>query len=140
MTTTSAPHRPAARTAPTLLRTALGHVLRRRRSALGLRIADVAARANLSVAYVSEVERGRKEPSSEVVAALCDALDLSLSGVLRDVGDRLESEQAERERRERRTLRLTSAGRHLYVVGRDEPGVVVGPATRSGYDAELLAA
>jgi transcriptional regulator with XRE-family HTH domain len=140
MTTTSAPHRTATRTAPTLLRTALGHVLRRRRSALGLRIADVAARANLSVAYVSEVERGRKEPSSEVVAALCDALDLSLSGVLRDVGDQLESEQAERERRERRTLRLSSAGRHLHVVGRDEPGVVVRPATRSGYDAELLAA
>jgi transcriptional regulator with XRE-family HTH domain len=122
-----------ATSAPTLLRTALGAVLRRRRAALGLRIADVATRANLSVAYVSEVERGRKEPSSEVVAALCEALDVSLSGVLRHVGDRLEHEQVERERHERRVLRLESAGRHLRVVGADDHG-------RGGYDAQLLAA
>ncbi|WP_245859292.1 helix-turn-helix domain-containing protein [Luteimicrobium subarcticum] len=77
-------------TAPPLLRDALGAELRRRRDDLGLRLVDVAERARLSVAYVSEVERGRKEPSSEVVVALCDALDAPLSAVLRDVVHRLE--------------------------------------------------
>ncbi|HEY0119319.1 MAG TPA: helix-turn-helix transcriptional regulator [Cellulomonas sp.] len=72
-----------------LLRTALGASLRRLRDARGLRLVDVAERARLSVAYVSEVERGRKEASSEVVAALCDALDVPLTAVLRETGDRL---------------------------------------------------
>ncbi len=91
-----APVRPATRptTVPTLLRTALGASLRRRRDEQGLRIVDVAERARLSVAYVSEVERGRKEPSSEVVAALCRALDASLAEVLREVVEALEREAA----------------------------------------------
>jgi transcriptional regulator with XRE-family HTH domain len=136
MTTTTTPHR-----SPTpLLRAAMGRILRSRRTSLGLRIADVAARANLSIAYVSEVERGRKEPSSEVVAALCEALDVSLSGVLRAVGDRLEREQAERERHARRTLRLASSGRHLHVVGSDDPQPVPQRAPSRGYDAQLRAA
>ncbi|GAA4839458.1 hypothetical protein GCM10023221_16320 [Luteimicrobium xylanilyticum] len=88
------PVRPLRAPAPTLLRAALGASLRRRRDERGLRIVDVAERANLSVAYVSEVERGRKEPSSEVVSALCDALDARLADVLREVVDALEREAA----------------------------------------------
>jgi transcriptional regulator with XRE-family HTH domain len=88
------PVRPLTATTPTLLRTALGASLRRRRDEQGLRIVDVAERANLSVAYVSEVERGRKEPSSEVVSAMCDALGAPLAEVLREVVDTLEREAA----------------------------------------------
>ncbi len=92
--TRPAPVRPPTTPTPTLLRIALGASLRRRRDEQGLRIVDVAKRASLSVAYVSEVERGRKEPSSEVVSALCGALGTSLADVLREVVEKLEREAA----------------------------------------------
>jgi len=58
-----------------LLREVYGLLLRRRRQAAGRTLADVAAAAGVSMAYLSEVERGLKEPSSEVLAAICLALD-----------------------------------------------------------------
>ncbi|HWK93434.1 MAG TPA: helix-turn-helix transcriptional regulator [Luteimicrobium sp.] len=126
MTTRSrhlSPVRPPT-TVPTLLRTALGASLRRRRDEQGLRIVDVAERARLSVAYVSEVERGRKEPSSEVVSALCGALGASLAEVLREVVDVLEREAARArlaELRDRAGLGApTGAARVLDLTGRGE--------------------
>lgn len=71
---------------PPLLRIMLGGVLRRTRLAQRRTLADVAGAARVSVPYLSELERGRKEPSSEVLAALCGALDLGLADLLAEAG------------------------------------------------------
>jgi transcriptional regulator with XRE-family HTH domain len=68
-----------------LLRTLAGDVLRRRRIAQRRTLADVARAARVSVPYLSEVERGRKEASSEVLAAVCEALGLDLADFLTEV-------------------------------------------------------
>ena len=62
-----------------LLRRALGNELRRRRLARQERLEDTANRAGISPQYLSEIERGRKEPSSEMIAALAGALDTTLA-------------------------------------------------------------
>jgi transcriptional regulator with XRE-family HTH domain len=67
-----------------LLRYALGEVLRRRRLLLGKTLRDVAAESRVSLPYLSEIERGRKEPSSEILAAVCGVLRLDLSALLVD--------------------------------------------------------
>ena len=69
-----------------LLRTIVGDVLRRTRREQGRTLADVACSARVSMPYLSELERGRKEASSEILAALCDALGLELSELLALVG------------------------------------------------------
>ena len=68
-----------------LFRRLLGDVLRRHRQRQGRTLRDVAAAARISLGYLSEVERGRKEASSELLAALCEALNISLADVLREV-------------------------------------------------------
>jgi transcriptional regulator with XRE-family HTH domain len=68
-----------------LLRGLIGMVLRRIRLAQNRTLRDVAESARVSVPYLSEVERGRKEPSSELLAAICSALDLELSDLLSEV-------------------------------------------------------
>jgi transcriptional regulator with XRE-family HTH domain len=74
-----------------LLRTMLGDVLRRTRQEQGRTLADVARAARVSMPYLSEVERGRKEASSEVLAAICESLGIDLSdllaGVWRDLAE-----------------------------------------------------
>ncbi len=72
-----------------LLRTMLGDVLRRTRLEQGRTLADVARAARVSMPYLSEVERGRKEASSEVLAAICDALRLELAELLAATGQEL---------------------------------------------------
>lgn len=72
-----------------LLRRLVGDVLRRHRLAQARTLREVSAAAQVSLGYLSEVERGRKEPSSELLAAICAALDVSLSDVLREVSDDL---------------------------------------------------
>ena len=69
-----------------LLRTMLGDVLRRTRLDQGRTLADVARTARVSMPYLSEVERGRKEASSEVLAAICDALYIDLADLLAATG------------------------------------------------------
>jgi len=69
-----------------LLRKMLGDVLRRIRREQGRTLADVARAAKVSMPYLSEVERGRKEASSEVLVAICDALHIELSDLLVEVG------------------------------------------------------
>ena len=69
---------PAPATPEPLWREAVGTELRQERRTRGERIADVAARAGVSPQYLSEVERGRKDPSSEVLSALAGALGLSV--------------------------------------------------------------
>ena len=77
-----------------LLRTTIGEVLRRTRRAQGRTLADVSRSARVSVPYLSELERGRKEASSEVLAAICDALRIDLSELLAGVGRELAGERA----------------------------------------------
>jgi transcriptional regulator with XRE-family HTH domain len=69
-----------------LLRTMVGDVLRRTRLEQRRTLADVAGSARISMQYLSELERGRKEASSEILAALCAALRLDLSELLAAVG------------------------------------------------------
>jgi transcriptional regulator with XRE-family HTH domain len=71
------------------LREALGDALRRRRQAQGRTLREVAAAAGVSLTYLSEVERGRKEASSEVLEAVCSALDLLLADLLFEVAETL---------------------------------------------------
>jgi transcriptional regulator with XRE-family HTH domain len=70
-----------------LLRQLLGDVLRRLRVRQGRTLREVSASARVSLGYLSEVERGRKEASSELLAAICAALDTPLSSVFREVSD-----------------------------------------------------
>jgi transcriptional regulator with XRE-family HTH domain len=67
-----------------LLREAIGAGLRRARTARRRTLRDVSRRARVSLGYLSEVERGRKEPSSELLAAICEALDVALPDLLTD--------------------------------------------------------
>ncbi|MEU8901743.1 helix-turn-helix transcriptional regulator [Nocardia sp. NPDC048505] len=69
----------------TLLREAIGDSLRRARLAQNRTLREVSTSARVSLGYLSEVERGRKEASSELLAAICAALDVPLSRVLWDV-------------------------------------------------------
>ena len=77
-----------------LFRRLLGDVLRERRVSLGLTLREVSAEARVSLGYISEIERGQKEASSELLASLCGALDTPLSDVLRDVSDAVALEEA----------------------------------------------
>jgi transcriptional regulator with XRE-family HTH domain len=72
-----------------LVRRLLGDVLRRRRLQQGRTLREVSASARVSLGYLSEVERGQKEASSELLASICQALDIPLSTVLREVSDEL---------------------------------------------------
>ncbi|MET9827737.1 helix-turn-helix transcriptional regulator [Streptomyces sp. NPDC006385] len=85
-TTTPAPHAPAAAPPPAakepLWRDLIGDVLRRERLAQERTLKDVADAARISMPYLSEVERGRKEASSEVLAAAAHALGLGLGDLL----------------------------------------------------------
>ncbi|HEY5878790.1 MAG TPA: helix-turn-helix transcriptional regulator [Nakamurella sp.] len=68
-----------------LLRDAVGETLRDTRNRQNRTLRDVSTAANVSLGYLSEVERGRKEASSELLASICDALDLELSDFLDSV-------------------------------------------------------
>ena len=84
------PLRPAAVPDPEpLWREAVGEQLREERTFRGERIVDVAGRAGVAPQYLSELERGRKDPSSEVLAAVSGALGLSVLELTRGAGRRL---------------------------------------------------
>jgi XRE family transcriptional regulator, stress-response regulator len=70
-----------------LLRQLIGDVLRRLRLRQGRTLREVSASARVSLGYLSEVERGQKEASSELLAAICGALGTPLSQVFREVSD-----------------------------------------------------
>ena len=76
-----------------LLRTTIGERLRRTRREQGRTLSDVSRVARVSVPYLSEVERGRKEASSEILAAICDALWIDLSELLAGVAHDLAAGQ-----------------------------------------------
>lgn len=70
-----------------LLRRVIGDALRARRQAQHRTLREVSTAANVSLGYLSEIERGQKEASSELLSSVCDALGANLSDVLRDVSD-----------------------------------------------------
>ena len=77
-----------------LFRRLLGEVLRSRRVRQGRTLRQVSADARVSLGYISEIERGQKEASSELLAALCSALDAPLSEILSEVSDAVALEEA----------------------------------------------
>jgi transcriptional regulator with XRE-family HTH domain len=76
-----------------LVREVIGDVLRQARTSQGRTLREVSDSARVSLGYLSEVERGRKEPSSELLNAICDALAIPLSTVLIDAGERMERQE-----------------------------------------------
>ncbi len=120
-----------------LLRKLIGDVLRRHRLRQRRTLADVARDARVSMPYLSEVERGRKEASSEVLAAVCDALRIELSDVLAEVWRDLAKDRApvvslELARRRRAASEAVEATRQRH------EGVP--PAGHRSGDVVLLAA
>jgi transcriptional regulator with XRE-family HTH domain len=97
-----------------LLRHLLGDALRRLRLRQGRTLREVSAAARVSLGYLSEVERGQKEASSELLASICGALGAPLSQVLREVSD---------------TFALAELQNEPVFTGVREPGVarVAGP-------------
>ncbi len=77
-----------------ILRHVIGEELRRLRQDQGRTLRDVSATARVSLGYLSEIERGQKEASSELLAAICTALDVPLSSLLRSVSDEVSTLEA----------------------------------------------
>ncbi|QLQ10803.1 MAG: helix-turn-helix transcriptional regulator [Nocardioidaceae bacterium] len=77
-----------------IFRRLLGDVLRSQRMRKGLTLRQVSADARVSLGYISEVERGQKEASSELLASICMALDVPLSEILSEVSDAVALEEA----------------------------------------------
>ena len=75
----------------TLLRTQLGNSLRSHRLRQRRTLRDVSSAARVSLGYLSEVERGQKEASSELLASICEALELELADLLAEVSDGIRS-------------------------------------------------
>lgn len=72
-----------------LVRQEIGEVLRDFRQEKGRTLRQVASRASVALGYLSEVERGQKEASSEILASVAEALDVPISIIMREVGDRI---------------------------------------------------
>ena len=77
-----------------LFRRLLGEVLRSQRMRQGRTLREVSADARVSLGYISEIERGHKEASSELLASICAALDVPLSEILSEVSDAVALEEA----------------------------------------------
>lgn len=72
-----------------LVRQEIGEVLRDFRQQKGRTLRQVASRASVALGYLSEVERGQKEASSEILASVAEALDVPISTIMREVSDRI---------------------------------------------------
>jgi len=72
-----------------LMRHEIGDVLRDFRQQKGATLRQVSSKASVALGYLSEVERGQKEASSEILASIADALEIPLSVILHEVSDRL---------------------------------------------------
>lgn len=72
-----------------VLRREIGDVLRTSRQHQGRTLREVSSAARVSLGYLSEVERGQKEASSELLHSICEALDMPMSVILREVSDRV---------------------------------------------------
>jgi transcriptional regulator with XRE-family HTH domain len=77
-----------------IFRRLLGEVLRAQRMRQGRTLRQVSGEARVSLGYISEIERGQKEASSELLASICAALDVPLSEILSEVSDAVALEEA----------------------------------------------
>jgi transcriptional regulator with XRE-family HTH domain len=68
-----------------LLREVIGSQLRNTRKEQGATLRDISSKANVALGYLSEIERGQKEPSSELLSSICSALEISISSLMRSV-------------------------------------------------------
>ena len=100
-----------------LLRHELGDELRRLRLRQGRTLREVSSAARVSLGYLSEVERGQKEASSELLAAICAALDVPLSALLDGVVEGV------------RTLEGAASGPSVTVVPDDATVAAVAAST-----------
>jgi transcriptional regulator with XRE-family HTH domain len=125
-----------------LLRHFLGDALRRLRQRQGRTLREVSAAARVSLGYLSEVERGQKEASSELLASICGALGAPLSQVLREVSDNFALAELQNEpvlTGAREPARQDAAGTAPATVTGSRPAaqaagrrMAIGPRTRIG--------
>lgn len=117
-----------------LLRHLLGDALRRLRLRQGRTLREVSATARVSLGYLSEVERGRKEASSELLASICDALGAPLSHVLREVSDGFALAELQNEPAFGVPLEPALAGQGAPAAETEEtaPAETASPASRHG--------
>ena len=94
MDQTSTQEAEAAQSRPVVLRQEIGEVLRSVRQRQGRTLREVSSSASVSLGYLSEVERGEKEASSELLGSICGALGMPLSEVLREVSTRVARTEA----------------------------------------------
>lgn len=111
-----------------LVRRLLGDVLRGRRQRSGRTLRQLAATARVSPGYLSEVERGQKEPSSELLSAICDALEVKLSDVLLELSTELAAAELAAE------IEAAELGSLVPADGRAPQRVAMPPARRGQAD------
>lgn len=104
-----------------VLRQVVGDTLRGRRMRQRRTLREVSASARVSLGYLSEVERGQKEPSSELLAAICGALDVELSELFAEVSQIL-----------RREEKLVLANRVAVIPGTGAARITTAPPADSG--------
>src|SRR6266536_1909359 len=107
-----------------VLRQVVGETLRGLRMRQQRTLREVSATARVSLGYLSEVERGQKEPSSELLAAICGALDVELSELFREVTDML-------RREEKLAVRVGSVPGTEHARLQPAPGEPRGPQART---------
>lgn len=121
-----------------LLRRVIGDALRARRQAQQRTLRDVSTAANVSLGYLSEVERGQKEASSELLAAICEALGARLSEVLREISLTVEgAEQVPASPHRAATLATVPAAPERGDAPGDEPAGDLDPADAPAATGEL---
>ena len=108
-----------------VLRQVVGDTLRGVRLRQRRTLREVSASARVSLGYLSEVERGQKEPSSELLAAICGALDVELSDLFAEVSQTLRREEK---------LAITN---RVALVGGPAPRIAAAPAAGAGPSARL---
>ena len=111
-----------------VLRQVVGETLRALRMRQRRTLREVSAAARVSLGYLSEVERGQKEPSSELLAAICGALDVELSDLFTEVSQTL-----------RREEKLALAAARVPVVGNTAARLTPAPAGGTGGAAQVRA-
>ena len=110
-----------------LLRRVLGETLRGRRLRQRRTLREVSAAARVSLGYPSEVERGQKEASSELLASICDALDVQLSDLLAEASQSMRQGEA---------AVAAASGAQLPPIEK----VVIGPPNRDPHDGRVVVA
>lgn len=115
-----------------LLREAIGSGLRRARTARRRTLRDISRAARISLGYLSEVERGRKEPSSELLAAICEALGVTVPDLLASVAREMAADPAVGLATQRDEVLVPIGQRHAELRLAGRPGAPVAPASSRG--------